>query len=126
MGSGMRDRGVWWGGLRGMFVCLFVCLFEFAARAKKKKKITAERMIFLTHTSYMKSRFFAAAWKTPQTADIAATRQTCSNNLHLLARNLPERFSRDILELTECLDSIFQKSPHGSHTWRFMRDEFPR
>lgn len=63
-----------------------------------------------SHIIY-ESRFFAAAWKTPQTADIAATRQTCSNNLQLLARNLPERFSRDILELTECLDSIFKNLP---------------
>lgn len=42
MGSGMRDRGVWWGILRGrlMVVCLFVCLvdrlIEFAARVKKE------------------------------------------------------------------------------------------
>lgn len=42
---------------------------------------------------------------------MAATRQTCSNNLHLLARTLPERFSSDILELTECLDSIFKTLP---------------
>lgn len=68
-------------------------------------------MVFFTHTHIYESRFFAAAWKTPQTADIAATRQTCENNLHLLARNLPDRFSRDILELTECLDSIFQTLP---------------
>lgn len=59
----------------------------------------------------MKSRFFAAAWKIPQTADTTAIRLTCENNLHLLARNLPERFSRDILELTECLDSIFENLP---------------
>lgn len=65
----------------------------------------------MTHTSYMKSRFFAAAWKIPQTADIAAIRLTCENNLHLLARNLPERFSREILGLTECLDSIFENLP---------------
>lgn len=42
---------------------------------------------------------------------MAAIRLTCENNLHLLARNLPERFKRDILELTECLDSIFKNLP---------------
>lgn len=47
MGSDLRDRGVWWGILRGrlMFVCLVGCLIGFAARVKKR--ITAERrMIF--------------------------------------------------------------------------------
>lgn len=39
-------------------VCLFVWLVEFAARVKKKKKITAERMMFFwTHTSYMNLDF---------------------------------------------------------------------
>lgn len=42
---------------------------------------------------------------------MAAIRLTCENNLHLLARNLPERFSREILGLTECLDSIFENLP---------------
>lgn len=65
---------------------------------------------FDSHIIY-ESRFFAAAWKTPQTADTTAIRLTCENNLHLLARTLPERFSRDILGLTECLDSIFKNLP---------------
>lgn len=57
MGSDLRDRGVWWGILRGRFVWLIVWLIEFAARAKKK--MTAERrmIFFLTHTSYINLDF---------------------------------------------------------------------
>lgn len=54
MGRGLRDRGVWWGILRGRYRCLFVCLVdwlvEFAARAKKKKNNSREDDVFLTHT----------------------------------------------------------------------------
>nr|POE96530.1 hypothetical protein CFP56_56580 [Quercus suber] len=47
----------------------------------------------------------------PQAADTAATRQTFENNLHLLARTLPSRFSRDTLGLLNGLDSIFESLP---------------
>lgn len=54
MGSGLRDRGVWWGILRGRL--MVVCLFEFAARVEKKNNSREEDDSFLTHT-YMNLDF---------------------------------------------------------------------
>ncbi|EMF08053.1 uncharacterized protein SEPMUDRAFT_136875 [Sphaerulina musiva SO2202] len=115
-GGDVVAKTEFWGNFGGLGVYLIeklqgVTYLEWLMKGGLGRRLDGERFERQRGLVGDFARFFAAAWKTPQTADIAATRQTCENNLHLLARNLPDRFSRDILELTECLDSIFQTLP---------------